>query len=81
MNGNFYQNPTFPTLEDNTLSLGFNLRVPVTIDYNIIEKEFKKFKKVLDKRTHLLYNRHNLITETIEAEVKLQAHPQRVSHS
>jgi len=38
-------------------------------------------KKVLDKRTLLLYNRHNLITETIEAEVKLQAHPQRVPHS
>ena len=31
------------TLEDNTLSLGFNLRVPVTVDYNIIEKEFKKY--------------------------------------
>lgn len=31
------------TLEDNTLSLGFNLRIPVTIDYNIIEKEFKKY--------------------------------------
>lgn len=30
-------------LEDNTLSLGFNLRIPVTIDYNIIEKEFKKY--------------------------------------
>ena len=29
-------------LEDNTLSLGFNLRIPVTIDYTIIEKEFKK---------------------------------------
>ena len=31
------------TLEDNTLSLGFNLRIPVTIDYNIIEKEFKNY--------------------------------------
>lgn len=30
-------------LENNTLSLGFNLRVPVTIDYNIIEKSFKKY--------------------------------------
>ena len=30
-------------LEDNTLSLGFNLRVPVTIDYNVIEKSFKKY--------------------------------------
>ena len=29
-------------LEDNTLSLGFNLRIPVTIDYNIIEETFKK---------------------------------------
>lgn len=29
-------------LKNNTLSLGFNLRIPVTIDYNIIEKEFKK---------------------------------------
>ena len=31
------------TLENNTLSLGFNLRIPITIDYNIIEKEFKKY--------------------------------------
>lgn len=30
-------------LEDNTLSLGFNLRVPVTIDYNIIEETFRKY--------------------------------------
>ena len=30
-------------LEDNTLSIGFNLRVPVTIDYNIIEKAFNKY--------------------------------------
>ena len=30
-------------LEDNTLSLGFNLRVPVTIDYNTIEKSFNKY--------------------------------------
>jgi len=30
-------------LEDNTLSLGFNLRIPVTIDYTIIEKEFKNY--------------------------------------
>ena len=30
-------------LEDNILSLGFNLRIPVTIDYNIIEKKFKKY--------------------------------------
>ena len=30
-------------LEDNTLSLGFNLRIPVTIDYNIIEKTFQKY--------------------------------------
>ena len=29
-------------LEDNTLSLGFNLRISVTIDYNIIEETFKK---------------------------------------
>ena len=31
------------TLEDNILSLGFNLRIPVTIDYNIIEEAFKKY--------------------------------------
>ena len=30
-------------LENNTLSLGFNLRIPVTVDYNIIEKQFKKY--------------------------------------
>ncbi len=30
-------------LEDNYLNIGFNLRIPVTIDYNIIEKEFKKY--------------------------------------
>ena len=29
-------------LKDNILSIGFNLRIPVTIDYNNIEKEFKK---------------------------------------
>lgn len=31
------------TLEDDTLSLGFNLRIPVTVDYNIIEKTFQKY--------------------------------------
>lgn len=30
-------------LENNTLSIGFNLRIPVTIDYNIIEKQFNKY--------------------------------------
>lgn len=30
-------------LEDNCLNIGFNLRIPVTVDYNIIEKEFKKY--------------------------------------
>ena len=30
-------------IKDNTLSLGFNLRIPVTIDYNKIEKEFQKY--------------------------------------
>ena len=30
-------------LKDNTLSLGFNLRIPVTIDYNIIEETFRKY--------------------------------------
>ena len=30
------------TLEDKTLSLGFNLRIPVTIDYDILEKKFTK---------------------------------------
>ena len=30
-------------LKDNVLSLGFNLRIPVTIDYNKIEKEFQKY--------------------------------------
>lgn len=30
-------------LEDNNLSIGFNLRIPVTYDYNNIEKEFKKY--------------------------------------
>ena len=29
--------------EDNYLSIGFNLRIPITIDYNNIEKEFKKY--------------------------------------
>lgn len=40
--GNLTLNTAQFTLEDNTLSLGFNLRIPVTIDYNIIEKAFKK---------------------------------------
>ena len=30
-------------LEDNTLKIGFNLRIPVTIDYNLIKEYFKKF--------------------------------------
>lgn len=30
-------------LEDDYLNIGFNLRIPVTIDYNIIEKEFNKY--------------------------------------
>jgi len=30
-------------LESNYLSIGFNLRIPVTYDYNNIEKEFKKY--------------------------------------
>lgn len=30
-------------LEDSKLQIGFNLRIPVTIDYNIIEKTFKKY--------------------------------------
>lgn len=30
-------------LENNTVSIGFNLRIPVTIDYNIIEKQFNKY--------------------------------------
>jgi len=28
---------------NNYLNIGFNLRIPVTVDYNIIEKEFKKY--------------------------------------
>lgn len=28
---------------NNYLNIGFNLRIPVTIDYNIIQKEFKKY--------------------------------------
>ena len=31
------------TLENNIISLGFNLRIPVTINYNIIEEHFKKY--------------------------------------
>ena len=31
-------------LEDNILSLGINLRIPVTIDFNIIEKTFEKYR-------------------------------------
>jgi len=30
-------------LENNCLSIGFNLRIPVTYDYNNIEKEFNKY--------------------------------------
>ena len=29
-------------LQDNKLQIGLNLRIPVTVDYNIIEKTFKK---------------------------------------
>ena len=38
-------------------------------------------KLSLDKPAQMVYNKHILNIETIEAEVKLQAHPQRVSHS
>lgn len=30
-------------IENNKINIGFNLRIPVTIDYNIIEDKFKKF--------------------------------------
>lgn len=30
-------------LENDTLSIGFNLRIPVTVDYNIVEESFKKY--------------------------------------
>lgn len=30
-------------IKDNYLNIGFNLRIPVTIDYNIIEKQFEKY--------------------------------------
>lgn len=30
-------------IENNKIKIGFNLRIPVTIDYNIIEDKFKKF--------------------------------------
>jgi len=30
-------------LENNCLNIGFNLRIPVTVDYTSIEKEFKKY--------------------------------------
>lgn len=40
--GIFTLNTAQFALEDNILSLGFNLRIPVTIDYNIIEESFKR---------------------------------------
>ena len=40
---------------------------------------FPRRKKVLDKQTNLMYKKSNSNTyQTNEAEVKLQAHPQRV---
>ena len=41
--GNFTLNTAQFFLKDGYLNIGFNLRIPVTIDYNIIEKEFKKY--------------------------------------
>ena len=39
-------------------------------------------KKVLDKGTHLVFNKHNLRKrKTAEAGVKPEAHPQRVPQS
>ena len=38
-------------------------------------------KKVLDKQPAMVYKDFKLIKQTLDAEVKLQAHPQRVSHS
>ena len=38
-------------------------------------------KKVLDKWLRMVYKDFNLIKQTTDAEVKLQAHPQRVPHS
>ena len=35
-------------------------------------------KLFLDKAAQMVYNKHILHIQTIEAEVKLQAHPQRV---
>ena len=35
-------------------------------------------KLFLDKAARMVYNKHILHIQTIEAEVKLQAHPQRV---
>ncbi len=31
------------SLENNFLTIGFNLRIPVTIDYNVIEESFKEY--------------------------------------
>ena len=37
-------------------------------------------KKVLDKWLPMVYKDFKQIKQTTDAEVKLQAHPQRVSH-
>lgn len=41
--GNLTLNTAQFFLEDNYLNIGFNLRIPVTVDYNIIEKKFNKY--------------------------------------
>lgn len=40
--GNLTLNTAQFFMQDNYINIGFNLRIPVTIDYNLIEKEFRK---------------------------------------
>jgi len=56
--------------------------VPFRADAQVGPYEYVRLmrKKVLDKRTHIVYKEHNIL-QTIEAGVKPTAHPQRVLHS
>lgn len=58
-------------IENNKIKIGFNLRIPITINYNIIEDKFKKFLpgniNVIVKRIQdpLFLNKNNKLVEEL----------------
>ena len=60
-----------------TLPFGEGLRPPHFLCAHLSAR----CKKVLDKQPAMVYKDFKQIKQTLDAEVKLQAHPQRVPHS